>query len=102
MSGDCGPPYTSAVSKKLMPAARASSMILKLVASSVTMPKFIVPRARRLTCRPERPRDVYCILILLFPDFFAAIARHSRRHLLFLRFRLAAGRALGPTALARP
>jgi hypothetical protein len=37
-----------------------------LAVSSVTMPKFIVPKASRLTYRPERPSDVYCILLLLF------------------------------------
>lgn len=33
----------------------------KLAGSSVTIPKFVVPRARRLTFRPERPRCVYSI-----------------------------------------
>jgi hypothetical protein len=61
MSGVCGPPYTSAVSKRLMPCSSASSMIEKAAASSVTQPKFIVPSARRLTLRPERPRCVYSI-----------------------------------------
>jgi len=35
MSGDCGPSCTSTVSKKLRPAFSASSMIWKLVASSL-------------------------------------------------------------------
>ena len=36
-------------------------MIVWLVASSVCQPKFMVPRARRLTLAPVRPRWVYCI-----------------------------------------
>ena len=35
-----------------------------VAASPVNSPKFMVPRANRLTCRPERPRDVYCIEFL--------------------------------------
>jgi hypothetical protein len=41
-------------------------MISKPVASFVAQPKFIVPRQSRLTRSPVRPRDVYCILLLLF------------------------------------
>src|SRR4051812_43980250 len=40
-------------------------MMAKLSASLVWGPKFIVPRQSRLTCRPVRPRDVYCMLLLL-------------------------------------
>ena len=56
MSGVCGPPYTSAVSKKLMPPSIAASMIAKLVASSVVNPNVIVPKPMRLTIKPDRPR----------------------------------------------
>ena len=52
-------PYTLAVSKKLMPASSAASMIAWLSASSVCGPKFIVPRTSRLTLSPVRPSCVY-------------------------------------------
>ena len=52
------PPYTLAVSKKLMPAACAVSRMAKACVSSVCGPKFMVPRQRRETVRPERPRCV--------------------------------------------
>src|SRR4051812_38811571 len=48
-----------AVSKKLMPASRAASMMAWLAASSLSLPKFIVPRTRRLTWSPVRPSCVY-------------------------------------------
>ena len=41
--------------------AETSFMISQLVASSVTMPKFTVPSPSRLTCRPARPTNEYCI-----------------------------------------
>src|SRR6478735_5710393 len=44
-----------------MPAAWAESMMLWASASSVCGPKFMVPRQRRETFRPERPRWVYCM-----------------------------------------
>jgi hypothetical protein len=47
-----------AVSKKLMPASSAASMIAWLAGSSVCQPKFIVPRQSRETDRPVRPRCV--------------------------------------------
>ena len=53
----------SAVSKKLIPASSAASMMLWLVGSSVCQPKFIVPRARRLTFAPVRPRWAYCMSV---------------------------------------
>src|SRR5690348_1604037 len=49
-----------------MPCSRARSMILKLSASLVSGPKFIVPRQKRLTTNPVRPRWVYFILSALF------------------------------------
>lgn len=52
-------PYTLAVSKKLMPASSAASMIAWLSASSVCGPKFMVPRTSRLTLSPVRPSCVY-------------------------------------------
>src|SRR5690348_8892731 len=42
-----------------MPCSRARSMMLWLSSTSVTGPKFIVPRHSRLTERPVRPRCVY-------------------------------------------
>jgi hypothetical protein len=69
-------------------------MILKLVASSVTMPKFIVPKVRRLTCTPERPKDLYCILLLLFVILVLNLVRPNKRRLSFLRVHL---HACGPT-----
>jgi hypothetical protein len=47
------------VSKKLMPASTAASMIL--AASSAVKPNLIVPRPIRLTSNPERPRCEYAI-----------------------------------------
>jgi hypothetical protein len=61
MSGDCGPPYTSAVSMRLMPASIAAFRTAKLVGSSTVQPKFIVPSAIRLTTRPDRPKCRYAI-----------------------------------------
>src|SRR5689334_3828265 len=49
-----------------MPCSRARSMILKLSASLVSGPKFIVPRHKRLTTSPVRPRWVYFTLSALF------------------------------------
>src|SRR4051794_26628655 len=40
--------------------------------SSVTMPKFIVPGASRLTCSPVRAICLYCILTLLFSSSFVS------------------------------
>src|ERR1035437_10297504 len=60
------PPYTLAVSKKLIPASWAESMIKWAAGSSVSGPKFMVPRHRRETDRPERPRWVYCMGEVLF------------------------------------
>ena len=51
-------PYTFAVSKKLMPSSWARSMMSWLSVTSVTGPKFMVPKQRRLTLRPVRPRCV--------------------------------------------
>src|SRR5215469_1877346 len=51
-------PYTLAESKKLIPASSAESMMANEVGSSVSGPKFMVPRQRRLTVRPVRPRCV--------------------------------------------
>ena len=51
-------PYTLAVSKKLMPSSRARSMMACESSSVACGPKFMVPRQRRLTDRPERPRCV--------------------------------------------
>src|ERR1017187_10064525 len=45
----------------MTPRSRALSMMVNEVASSVSGPKFIVPRQRRLTRRPVRPRWVYSI-----------------------------------------
>jgi hypothetical protein len=59
MSGDCGPPYTSAVSKKLTPASIAVSITAKLLGSSAVNPKLIVSSPTRLTNRPERPKRPY-------------------------------------------
>ena len=42
MSGNCGPPYKSAVSKQLMPASMAASMTAKLLGSSTVKLKFMV------------------------------------------------------------
>src|SRR6266545_3507717 len=55
-----------AVSKKLIPTSSALSMIVKLSASAVCWPKFMVPRHSRLTLRPVRPRWVYFTVLLLF------------------------------------
>src|SRR5919109_2855420 len=43
-----------------MPRSSAASMTAKLSASVVCGPKFIVPRQRRLTLSPVRPRLTYC------------------------------------------
>src|ERR1035437_1485715 len=51
-------PYTLAVSKKLIPYSSALSITLKLSASEVMGPKFMVPRHRRLTFSPVLPRRV--------------------------------------------
>lgn len=56
MSGFCGPPYTSAVSKKLTPSSIARSMIRNASGSSVASPKFMQPRPIALTLSPDRPR----------------------------------------------
>ncbi|WP_231493831.1 hypothetical protein [Methanobrevibacter arboriphilus] len=45
----------------MIPASRAASIISKLVASSVNSPKFMVPRANRLTLSPVRPKFTYFI-----------------------------------------
>src|SRR5437763_11325199 len=58
-------PYTFAVSKKFRPCSRARSMTAKLSLSLVCGPKFMVPRQRRLTFRPVRPRCAYCISVLV-------------------------------------
>ena len=50
-----------AESKKLIPASRAESMMENEVGSSVSGPKFMVPRQMRLTVRPVRPRWVNCM-----------------------------------------
>src|SRR5687767_12216553 len=55
------PPYTLAVSKKLMPWSSAESMMPWASDSSACGPKFMVPRQSRETFRPERPKWVYCI-----------------------------------------
>src|SRR5262249_54706552 len=47
-----------------MPYSRARSIIAKLACSSARGPKFIVPRQTRLTCRPVRPSEVYCIMVV--------------------------------------
>src|SRR5450756_1736432 len=60
------PPYTLAVSKKLIPASWAKSMMEWAAGSSVCGPKFMVPRHRRETDRPERPRWVYFMGEVLF------------------------------------
>src|SRR5665811_999229 len=60
------PPYTLAVSKKLIPASWAESMMEWASASWVCGPKFMVPRHRRETDRPERPRWVYFMVWVLF------------------------------------
>src|SRR5438876_8274681 len=44
-----------------MPASRARSMSAKLSPSLVSGPKFMVPRQRRLTRSPLRPRWTYCM-----------------------------------------
>src|SRR5207249_7170486 len=44
-----------------MPASRARSMSAKLSPSLVSGPKFMVPRQRRLTRSPVRPRWTYCM-----------------------------------------
>src|SRR6266545_8029494 len=49
-------------------------MIAKLSASLVCGPKFIVPRHNRLTCRPVRPRDIYCMLLLLTEHWQRAVS----------------------------
>src|SRR5688572_175788 len=54
-------PYTLAVSKKLISCSRPRSMIRKLSSSDVTGPKFMVPKQKRLTVRPVRPRLVNSI-----------------------------------------
>ena len=73
MSGVCGPPYTSAVSKKLMPASLPASMIAKLVASSVVNPNVMVPSPIRLTMRPDRPRCPYVLASFTFPRIRIAL-----------------------------
>src|ERR1700679_2709663 len=45
-----------------MPCSCAASMIACESASLVNGPKFIVPRQRRDTDRPERPRWVNCMI----------------------------------------
>ena len=50
------PPYTLAVSKKVMPSSKARSMMRKLSGSLVYGPKFIAPRQSRLTLKPDLPR----------------------------------------------
>src|SRR5919106_1466057 len=67
-------PYTFAVSKTLIPRSSAASMTAKLSASLVTGPKFIVPRQRRLTTRPVRPRVAYCMPARL-PDELVDVRR---------------------------
>ena len=49
--------------------------IVSLEAGGLFRPhaKFIVPRVTRLTCTPERPKDLYCNLLLLIG--FTASAR---------------------------
>src|ERR687897_430113 len=69
MSGVCGPPYTSAVSKRLMPASLAASMIAKLIASSVVNPNVMVPNPIRLTMRPDRPKCLYLITSLTSREY---------------------------------
>src|SRR4029079_11445741 len=53
------------VSKKLMPISCAWSMIASDSPAEVSGPKFMVPRQRRLTDRPERPRWMYSIPLTL-------------------------------------
>src|SRR5215469_14730340 len=53
------PPYRFAVSKKFMPSSWAWSMITCASPGGVSGPKFMVPRHRRLTDSPDRPRLVY-------------------------------------------
>src|SRR5688500_19362570 len=54
-------PYTSAVSKKLIPISCAWSISACASFSGVNGPKFIVPRHSRDTFKPVRPREVYCM-----------------------------------------
>src|SRR5678815_1977086 len=67
-------PYTSAVSKRLIPSSSARSMIAKLSFGPACGPKFIVPSASRLTLRPvpvsythlrahETPEHLVCRLL---------------------------------------
>ena len=53
------PPYTLAVSMKLIPSSKARSRIACEVASSAFGPKCIVPRHTLLTIRLDRPSRLY-------------------------------------------
>src|SRR4051812_26275872 len=68
-----------------MPCSRARSMIRCESGSSVCGPKFIVPRTRRDTDRPLRPRWVYSM-----PRTYAADRRLRRSR------RIGAGQSRGP------
>src|SRR6476661_4779513 len=48
-----------------MPRSCACSMIASASAGGVSGPKFMVPRHRRLTERPERPRWMYSMCLTL-------------------------------------
>ena len=74
--------YMSAVSKKLMPASSARRMNGRLASSGriqgrqAVDPKVIVPRQRRETRRPVRPRLTYSMSCLVRSDPGAAVRTH--------------------------
>src|SRR5262245_2686383 len=57
-------------------------MIAKLSGSLVNGPKFIVPRQSRLTCKPVRPSDVYCMVLSLSSSLFPLRSLWAARHTL--------------------
>src|SRR3954452_2850634 len=64
-----------------MPASSARSMMAKLSGSVVCGPKFIVPRHRGLTRKPERPSGRWFISIFLpKPRLLAAGVRDSTKN----------------------
>src|SRR2546430_12887667 len=61
MASDAPLAYTSAVSMKLTPAAKAEAMIFCAVAGSVRSPNIMVPRQSVETSRPLEPRRRYAM-----------------------------------------
>src|ERR1700691_1048957 len=71
-----------------MPSSWAWSMIAWASPGGVREPKFIVPRQRRLTDRPERPRCVYSMSLLFHVPAPSVAAAHPAA---LLRGSVAAG-----------